>query len=536
MVRKITEGDFSQEKLVLDSKDEFGCLARDIESMRISLRSTLEELKEEVEERKQMENELLLARKHMEELVKERTAELQMANQVLIFENAEYKKAREQLNMQYAVECTLITHAGYLEVFPQILQCIGANLRCDFGEIWLIDEETNLLRNAAIWYGLVNNFPKFGAVTPELTFSIGVGFPGRIWAAREAIWIPDVVFDTNFSRAQLAIEEGLRGGFGFPVQAGDEILGVIDFFTADVRQPDYTLLGIFTVLGNQIGQFIDRKRREERINKLNQELELRVIERTSKLQLANEKLKNTQAQLVQSSKMASLGQLAGGVAHEINNPLTGVLNNIQLIKMELAAKKDFNCNDFRNNLDIIEESAQRCASIVHSLLDFSHSAKGAFTPLSLNDIAEKIIVLIGQELRLYNIVIEKQFQEELPLVLGDSQLLQQVLFDIVSNAQWAIRKKSGQGGVITMKTEYEPGKTIVFLSISDTGIGISQENLEKLFEPFFTTKPIGEGTGLGLAIVYSIIKKHNGDIEVVSEFGQGTTFKISLPVLKKKDV
>ena len=373
-VRKITDGDFS-ESIIMDAKDELGSLSKNIESMRISLRSSSDSLSEEIAERRQIENELLLARQHLEQQVKLRTTQLQRANEELNSEIQEHKQA------------------------------------------------------------------------------------------------------------------------------------------------------------------------QERINRLNEDMELRIMERTSELRLVNEelrnayeKLKTTQAQLVQSSKMASLGQLAGGVAHEINNPLTGVLNNIQLIKMELAGKKDFKFDDFRNILDTIEESALRCTSIIRSLLDFSHSAKEEFAPLSLNDIAEKIIALISHELKLGNIVIERQFQDELPLVLGDSQLLQQAVFDIISNAQWAIRSKSGQGGLITIKTEYEPQMSIVSLSVSDSGIGISKENLQKLFEPFFTTKPIGEGTGLGLAIVYSIIKKHSGNIEAASELGQGATLKISLPVLKKERV
>ena len=248
---------------------------------------------------------------------------------------------------------------------------------------------------------------------------------------------------------------------------------------------------------------------------------------------AHEELKSAQAQLVQSAKMASVGQLAGGVAHEINNPLTGVLNNVQLIKIELADKIDFKIEDFRQLLDIIEESAQRCAKITRSLLEFSRSAKDTLAPVSLNEAVEKVVVLIGHEMKLQNISIEKQFEPNLPLVSGNFQLLQQCIFDIITNARWAIRKKSeSASGVITIKTDYDErlGKT-VNISISDTGIGIAQENLGKIFEPFFTTKPVGEGTGLGLSIVYNIIKEHNGIVTVKSEPGQGAVFKISLPAM-----
>jgi PAS domain S-box-containing protein len=250
------------------------------------------------------------------------------------------------------------------------------------------------------------------------------------------------------------------------------------------------------------------------------------------LKIAYEKLKQTQAQLVQSAKMASVGILAGGVAHEINNPLVGVLNNVQLIKMMVQENKDFNLEEFKELLDIIEASALRCAKITRSLLDFSRSSEGLFKSVSLNELAERVIILIQHELGLQNVIIKKEFANELPLISADSQLLQQAIFDIISNAKWAIQKKSGkQGGTITLKTAYDKENKQVLLYISDTGIGIPQENLERIFEPFFTTKEVGEGTGLGLYIVYNIIKEHKGTITVESQFGKGTTFKISLPAL-----
>jgi PAS domain S-box-containing protein len=249
------------------------------------------------------------------------------------------------------------------------------------------------------------------------------------------------------------------------------------------------------------------------------------------LKRAYEQLKATQAQLVQSAKMASVGLLAGGVAHEINNPLTGVLNNVQLIRMIAEQKKEFSFEEFKELLVVIEESAIRCKKITQSLLDFSRASRGNFQSVSLNDIVEKIIVLIGHELNLQDVLIKKELEPALPLVLGDSQLLQQAIFDMVSNARWAIKKRSEkEPGLIAIKTQYDAGKNMACVFILDNGIGISKEGLSHVFEPFFTTKPVGEGTGLGLSIVYSIIKAHKGNVEVESEENKGTIFKICLPV------
>jgi signal transduction histidine kinase len=275
----------------------------------------------------------------------------------------------------------------------------------------------------------------------------------------------------------------------------------------------------FTQKDNLIKENTERKRAEEQ------------------LEDAYKQLKQTQAQLVQSVKMASIGQLAGGVAHEINNPLTGVLNNVQLIKMMQEQKKDFNVSDFKELLDSIEESAVRCKKITQSLLDFSRISTNLFQPSSFNELAENVCGLIGREMQLENIRIQKEFQPDIPLVLGDQQLLQQVIFDIISNAKWAIQEKVEKtGGTITIKTGYEPGNKQAVLSISDTGKGIPKENIAKIFDPFFTTKAVGEGTGLGLSIAYGIVKEHKGSIEVESTLGKGTVFKIKLPVPDAKSL
>lgn len=255
-------------------------------------------------------------------------------------------------------------------------------------------------------------------------------------------------------------------------------------------------------------------------------------EAEEKMRAAYEQLKETQLQLVQSAKMASVGLLAGGVAHEINNPLTGVLNNIQLIKMEAETKSDFKLSDFKELLDVVEESALRCKKITRSLLDFSHASKGEFHPLSVNEIIEKVVGLINHEFALQNINIVLQLQDNLPQLLGDSQLLQQVIFGMLVNAKWAIGQKEGlKDGEIRIKTEYEKERNYNIISISDNGIGIPKENMAKLFEPFFTTKDVGEGTGLGLALFYSIVRNHGGSIKVESQPGEGTTFSIHLPAI-----
>lgn len=249
-----------------------------------------------------------------------------------------------------------------------------------------------------------------------------------------------------------------------------------------------------------------------------------------KVKIAYLQLKQAQNQLIQSAKMASIGQLAGGVAHEVNNPLTSVLNNVQMLRENIEEGKSLDMPELKIILGEMEESGLRCKKIVESLLGFSRISEWSLKPNSINEIAEKAITVIGQQLELENITIQKQFQPDLPQIKGDYQYLQQAIFNIIVNAKDAIQARpEKEGGSIIIQTQYQPKENLVLVSISDNGIGIPKELLGRIFEPFFTTKPPGKGTGLGLSIVHNIIERHNAGINVASEINKGTTFKITLP-------
>lgn len=257
-----------------------------------------------------------------------------------------------------------------------------------------------------------------------------------------------------------------------------------------------------------------------------------IINMLDDIDAANKDLSKAQAQIVQSAKMASIGQLAAGLAHEINNPLTGVLNNVQLIKMSMEQGNIAMSQDEINELlGIIEESALRCKNITQSLLDFSHVSKAFIKNLALNEVIQKVCRLVGYELKLQNIQIVLELQPELPLIEGNPQLLQQIFMNLITNARWAIKQKTlDKTGKIYVKTRYNSEKDRIEVEVKDTGIGMSKENLKRIFEPFFTTKDVGEGTGLGLSIIFGIIKEHKGNIEVESQENVGTVFKLYFPL------
>jgi two-component system NtrC family sensor kinase len=232
-------------------------------------------------------------------------------------------------------------------------------------------------------------------------------------------------------------------------------------------------------------------------------------------------LQESQAQLLQAEKIASLGRLSAGVAHEINNPLAGILIYAELLQREIAPEVKL-----KGFIEEIINQTMRCQQIVNRLLEFSRHSLGQRTHVDLNDIVDRCVELILHQALFHDIQVIRDLDPELPPFVGDPGQLQQVLTNLLINAADALH---GQG-TITISTRLSPERGEVVLTFSDTGPGIPAEIRDKIFEPFFTTKPVGKGTGLGLSIVYSVVQRHGGTIEVDSKPGAGTTFTIRLPL------
>ncbi|MCG8616664.1 MAG: ATP-binding protein [Desulfobacterales bacterium] len=237
-------------------------------------------------------------------------------------------------------------------------------------------------------------------------------------------------------------------------------------------------------------------------------------------------LKQTQKQLAQSEKMASIGQLAAGVAHEINNPLTGVLFYASL----LQEREDLD-EDAKQDLGYIVEDAERCRNIVKSLLVYSRSTDSNKNIVQINEIVDKSLKLIRDQKKFQNIRIKKYLAEDMMLISADSNKLNQVIINLVMNAADAIKGS----GVISIYTYKDKTLRKVFLEIKDTGAGIPHKNLSRIFDPFFTTKEVGKSTGLGLSIVYGIIEEHGGKISVKKTGAKGTTFIMEFPMYLPKE-
>lgn len=296
-----------------------------------------------------------------------------------------------------------------------------------------------------------------------------------------------------------------------PIQVGTETRGVLN--VAKRRgQTCFTDedLGVFTALANQASMVIQK-------TDLLDDLRSKI----STLAATVRELKQTQEELVQSEKLASIGQLAGGVAHEINNPLQVILGRTELL---LARSQDDKGN---HDLGEIIEHTTRIAKTVSNLLSFSRQSTGTeFRNLDVGVVVEKTLQLLEPQMAPDDIVVVKELRQGLPAVHASASQLQQVFTNIILNAYHAMRSQGG--GTLTVETGSEPGHVVV--SFTDTGPGISPENIAHIFEPFFTTKLEGEGTGLGLSITYGIVQSHGGSIEVDSS-ASGARFRVLLPAI-----
>jgi len=321
---------------------------------------------------------------------------------------------------------------------------------------------------------------------------------------------------------------------------------------------------------SQLREFNALRENERLIKEQNEILAIKIEERTYELQQANYSLETTlhelkaaQSQLVESEKMASLGQLTAGVAHEINNPINFVTSNVKPLKRDLEmvweafdfiekvalqdgldnTQKEVEINKYKEELDIeylksemdfllkgMHDGASRTAEIVKSLRIFSRVDEDVVMRADVNLGIESTLVIIGSLIG-GNIRLEKNLGA-IPQIECYPGKLNQVFLNILTNAIYAIDKKyvNKPGGLLHIDSSYNENENMLIIVIGDNGIGIPQEIINKIFDPFFTTKDVGEGTGLGMSIVYNTIAKHNGEITVDSVEGEGTTFIIKLPV------
>lgn len=267
------------------------------------------------------------------------------------------------------------------------------------------------------------------------------------------------------------------------------------------------------------------------LNYLEQQLEAsrQILALNEELNSYIELLESTQRQLIQAEKLNAIGQLAASVAHEINNPLAGVLVYSQLLTKRLKSDS-FDKAEAIANLAKIEAAVNHCSRIIRGLLDFSRQSEPKLQPVTTSSVIDQVMLLVGHQAEMNKVQVIREEAPSLPPVMADFGQLQQVFVNLVVNAVQAMPG----GGKLTIHTSLDKDGWVE-VAVEDTGHGIAPEHMDKLFTPFFTTKEQGKGVGLGLAVSYGIIERHGGKIEVKSEVGKGSTFTVRLPASTPED-
>jgi len=423
------------------------------------------------------------------------------------------RRAERRLTSQYAVTRVLAEATTLEEAVPKIIQAIGESLEWDLGVFWRVDKATGVLHCLDQWKAPSVQADPFTLDTWRRVFTRGEDLPGRIWASGKSAWVTDVTVDVNFPRVAQARQVGFHGAFGLPILVGNEIEGVIEFFSRQVRQPDDELLRMVEDIGLKIGQFGERARTEG-------------------------VLRETEAQLRQAQKMEAVGRLAGGMAHDFNNLLTVIRGYSELLLGRLGPT-----DDMRKDMEEVKKAADRASGLTRQLLAFSRRQFIAAKVLDLNALVANmdgmLRRLIGEDI----VEFSAELDASTGAIKADPGQVEQIIMNLVVNARDAMPK----GGRLTIETRnvtigeevrldavgVAPG-SYVLLAVRDNGHGMDAETRSHLFEPFFTTKEKGKGTGLGLSTVYGIVKQSGGSIIVESAPGRGTTFRIYFPRVEQE--
>ena len=421
----------------------------------------------------------------------------------------ERKRAELRQAAQYAVTRALAESSTLGEATARILQSICQSLDWSFGALWSIDRQANVLRCVEIWHQLSVNVADFEMASKQIAFPPGVGLPGHVWQRGAPIWISDVTKNDNFPRAAFADREGLYGACGFPILLGSEVLGVMEFFSKEIREPDQALLNTMMTIGSQIGQFMERRRAEEERAKL----------------LVREQQARQEAEEANRLKDEFLATLS----HELRTPMTAIIGWSHLLHTRTLDDEATS-----RALETIRRNARSQLQLIDDLLDVSRIITGKLRLdvhlVELPTVIEAAVDAVRPAAEAKEIRLEVRLDPSAPPVSGDANRLQQVVWNLLTNAV----KFTPRGGHVQVRLEQV--NSHVEITVTDTGKGIRPEFLPHVFDRFRQADASitreHSGLGIGLAIVRHLVELHGGTVRAESAGeGQGSSFIVSLPFM-----
>jgi PAS domain S-box-containing protein len=412
-------------------------------------------------------------------------------------------RSDRRLAAQYTITGLLAGSQSLAATGPQIIQAIAASGNWVFGSIWLYREEEKMLRCETAWRTGAPRLAKFETVTRTIPLLSRIGLPGRVFASKKPAWIADVKHDTNFPRKDTAVKAGLRGGFGFPLFAKGSVKGVLELFSPAIVQPDDDLLQLAESLGSQIGLFIHRRKIEA--------------------ELQRQKKAADAANVVKDRFLATL-------SHQLRTPLTPVL-----IWAGGTVNQPGLSPEIQEGLKMVCRNVEFDAWLLDDLLDLSRLSRGKVElqlhTADVHELLQHALEIVRTEAENRHLKLAVSFEAFLHTFRVDSPRLQQVFWNVLRNAC----KFTPEHGAVSVRS-YNRTPDVVTIEISDSGVGIDPEFLDKIFDAFEQVDSRHEGLGLGLAISKAIIEMHGGTISARSKgLGKGATFEIELPVGRDPD-
>jgi signal transduction histidine kinase len=414
------------------------------------------------------------------------------------------KKKDAQLSTWGELSHALIANFDLPRLLDLIVTTAMEVTDAERGSVMLLDTEEHVLTIKAA-KGMDEE------VVRKTRLRLGEGIAGRVaFTGKPLLLTRDEPEPNEQLRTARKRDDEINSAISVPLRIEDRIVGTLNVSetsrSSQFREDDMRALTLFAdqaALALEKAQLYRDSQRQ-----------------LEKLLAVLDELSRTQAQLIHSEKLASLGVLAGGVAHEINNPLMVILGRTELMLMDEVITADM-----KRNLDTICNETERIARIVQNLLTFSRkSRQEKIEKVDVNEALDRTLMLSEHQLTVGNVKVHKEIDGNLPQIDANAGQLQQVFMNLIINAHHAMPA----GGELTVRTGTIPDDR-VFIEITDTGCGIAPEDINRIFDPFFTTKEEGKGTGLGLAVSRNIIENHGGDIGVRSALGLGTTFRVILP-------
>jgi signal transduction histidine kinase len=469
-----------------------------------------------------------------------RTATIESHQAILEREVAERQRTEGLLSVQYSLTRLLATSSTLREAAPEMLRIVGESNRWDVGELWEVDEREQFLRCVEVWHAAVASLPESLLERRRAELRPEEELPGQVWNRHLPLWIADMAEERNVPLSVFKEGEGLHGALAIPLRNGPDVVGVMAFYSRDVRPAEDEHLSMVSALGGQIGQFMDRKRIELGLRRAHAELESSVEKRTKQLRETNEKLQDevkererVQRELIKAKELADAANHAkssflANMSHELRTPLNSVIGFSELLEQEIFGTLTDKQRSYVRNVLI---SGRHLLQLVNDILDISKVEAGRMDLICewthLGSVVDIVKSVIQAQATKKGINLEVSISDKLPDIYVDPGRIKQVLYNLVSNGI----KFTPRGGTVRLTAYFEDDR--VAIEVSDTGVGIAEENLPRLFHEFEQipqargVRP--EGTGLGLALTKRLVALHGGEVAVESKVDQGSIFSVWLP-------